>query len=69
MIDGVAKVDGAALAVGEAPVVQDLQQHVEYVRMRLLDLIEQDDAVRPAPHRLGQVTALLVADIARAARR
>ena len=29
-------------AVGEAAVVEHLQQHVENVRVRLLDLVEQD---------------------------
>ncbi len=33
--------------------------------MRLLDLVEQDDRVRAAPNRLGQLAALLVADVAR----
>ncbi len=33
--------------------------------MRLLDLVEQHDLVGPAPHRLGQRAAFLVADIAR----
>ena len=32
--------------------------------MGLLDLVEQDDAVGPAPHRLGQPAALAIADIA-----
>ena len=36
---GVAEVDGAALAVGETPVVEHLQQHVEHVRVRLLDFV------------------------------
>ena len=62
---GVGEVDGAALAVGEAAVVEQLQQHVEHVGVRLLDLVEQHDRVRPAPHRLGELTALLVADVAR----
>ena len=34
-------------------------------RMRLLDLVEQDDLIGPAPHRLGQHAAFLIADIAR----
>ena len=63
--DGVAEVDRAALAVGQAAVVEHLQQHVEHVRVRLLDLIEQDHRVRPAAHRLGEIAALLVADVAR----
>ena len=32
--------------------------------MRLLDLVEEDDRVRPAPHGLGELPALLVADVA-----
>ena len=43
---GVAEVDGAALAVGQAAVVEHLQQHVEHVRVRLLDLVEQHHRVR-----------------------
>ena len=31
--------------------------------MRLLDLIEQDHRIRPTPHRLSQLAALLVADV------
>ena len=40
--DGVREVDRAALAVGEAAVVHELQQDVEHVGVRLLDLVEQD---------------------------
>ena len=66
---GVLEIDGAALPVGHAPVVQHLQQHVEHVRVRLLDFVEQDHAVGLAPHRLGQMPAFLVADVAREGRR
>ena len=62
--DRVLEVDRAALAVGQAPVVEDLQQHVEHVRVRLLDLVEQDHLVRPPADRLGQLAALVVADVA-----
>jgi hypothetical protein len=51
--DGVLEVDGAALAVRQAAIVEDLEQDVEHVVVRLLDLVEQDDAVRSPPHRLG----------------
>ena len=34
-------------------------------RVRLLDLVEQHDRVRPAAHGLGELAALLVADVAR----
>ena len=62
---GVAEVDRAALAVRQAAVVEHLEQHVEHVRMRLLDLVEQHDRIRLAPHGLGEIAALLVADVAR----
>ena len=61
----VAEIDRAALAVGQAAVVEHLQQHVEHVRMRLLDLVEQHDLIGPPAHRLGQRAAFVVADIAR----
>ncbi len=63
--DDVAEVDGAALAVGEPTVVEHLEQDVEGLRVRLLDLVEQDHRVGPAADRLGELAALLVADVAR----
>ena len=62
--DRVAEVHRAALRVGEAAVLEDLQEDVEHVRVRLLDLVEQDDAVRLAAHDLGELAALVVADVA-----
>ena len=41
----VAEVDRATLAIGEASVVEQLQQGVEHVAVRLLDLVEQHDRV------------------------
>src|SRR4051794_28260086 len=63
--DRVAEVDRPPLRVGESSVLQDLQQDVEDVRVRLLDLVEQEHAVRLAPHGLGELAALVVADVAR----
>ena len=63
--DGVGEVDRAALAVGQAAVVEHLQQDVEDVAVGLLDLVEQHDLVGPAPDRFGQHAAFLIADIAR----
>ena len=60
----VLEVDRPALAVGQAAVVEDLEEDVEDVRVRLLDLVEQDDLVRPAADGLGQLAALVVADVA-----
>src|SRR5262249_52466854 len=62
---GVPEVDRPALAVGEPPVIEDLQEHVEALVVGLLDLVEQDDAVRAPPNRLRQLAALLVADVPR----
>src|SRR4051812_15303628 len=63
--DGVPEIDGAALRIGESPIVENLEQNVEHVRMRLLDLVEQHDGVRAAANRLSKLTALLEADVAR----
>ena len=62
--DGVGEVHRAALAVGQAPVVEELQQDVPDLGVGLLDLVEQHDAVRAAPHRLGELPAVAVADVA-----
>ena len=62
--DDVAEVDGAALPVGEPPVVEHLEQDVEGLRVGLLHLVEEHDRVRAAADRLGELTALLVADVA-----
>ncbi len=61
---GVGEVDRPALAVGEPTVLQHLQQDVEDVGVGLLDLVEQHHRVRPAAYRLGELAALLVADVA-----
>ena len=53
------------LRIGDATVVEHLQQHVEHVRMRLLDFVEQNHRVRLPPHGLGQLPAFIVTDITR----
>ena len=55
------------LGIGEAPILEDLEHHVEDVRVGLLNLIEEHHCVRPPPHRLCQLSALIVAHIACAA--
>ena len=62
---GVFEVHRAALAVGQAAVIQYLQQDIEHVRMRFFHFIQQNHAVRFAAHLLGQIAALFVAHIAR----
>ena len=62
--DRVLEVDRPALRVRQTPVVQHLQQRVEDVRVGLLDLVEEDHAVRAAPDLLGELSGLVVADVA-----
>ena len=62
--DGVLEIDGAALAVGEASVVEDLQEDVEDVVVGLLDFVEEDDAVGTAAHGFAELPAFLVSDVA-----
>ena len=59
--DGVLEVDGAALVVGEASVVEHLQEDVEDVGVSLLYLVEEHYGVGFAAHSLGELTALVVA--------
>ena len=63
--DRIGKIDRATLPVGQPPVVEHLQQHVEHIAVGLLDLVEQYHLVGPPPHRLGQHPAFLITDIAR----
>ena len=44
-------------------VVQDLQQNVENVVMRLFNLIKEDDGIRMSSHLLRELAALLISDI------
>ena len=63
--DDVAEIDLLAVGVGEDAVVHDLQQDVEHIRVRLLDLVEQDHRVRVLIDGVGQQATLVEADIAR----
>ena len=47
------EVDRAAFRVGDAPVVEDLKQDRRHVGVRFFELVEEHDAIRPAPHGLG----------------
>ena len=62
--DRVLEVDVPAFAVFHPALVEDLEEDLVHVGVRLLDLVEQHHAVGPAAHRLGQHAALAVADVA-----
>ena len=64
---GVAEIDRLALAIGQAALLQHLQQNVEDIGVRLLDLVEQHDRVRVATNGLGELAALVVTDVTRRA--
>ena len=64
---GVAEVDRLALAIGQAALLQHLQQDVEDIGVRLLDLVEQHDRVRVTTNGLGELAALVVTDVTRRA--
>ena len=57
--DRVGEIDRVAVAVGQAAVVEHLQQHVEHVAMGLFDFVEQHHAVGPAADGFGRAGRLL----------
>src|SRR6266487_972916 len=61
--DSVAEVYRAALGVCQFAIFQDLQQHVEDIRVSLFDFVEQNDAVGFATYCLSELAALFIADI------
>ena len=63
--DDVTEIDRLAVVVGELPVIHHLQQDVEEIGVRLLDLVEQKHRVRVLVDGVGQQAALVEADIAR----
>ena len=63
--DAVFEVHRAALAIGQASVVQYLQQDVEHIRVGFFNLVHQDDRIRFAPDQFGEVAALDIAHVAR----
>src|SRR5664280_1353981 len=61
----IAKIHCSTLSIRQSAIIQQLQQHVKYVRVSLFDLIEQDHAVWAATHGFGQLAAFLVANVPR----
>ena len=53
------------MAVGEPAVVENLQQHVEHVLVRLFHLVEEHHRIRFAPDGFGELAAFLITDITR----
>jgi len=62
--DGVLEIDGVALSVGDAAIVEHLEEDVEDVGVGFFDFVEQDDAVRLAADGFAELAALFVSDVA-----
>ena len=62
---GVFEVHRPALPVGQAAIVEDLQHHIEDVRMRLFDFVEQNHRVGFAANGFSQLAAFFKAHISR----
>lgn len=59
--DRVLKVDDPALRVGDAAIIENLQQDIQHVRMGLFQLVKQDDGIRGrAADLFGQLTGLVI---------
>ena len=51
------------LAVRQPPLVQNLQQQIENIRVSLFDFIEQNDRIGLSPHFFGQLPSLVEPDV------
>ena len=63
--DRVPEIDPAAERIGDPPLLQNLQQHVHHIRMRLLDLVEEHHRIGMATDLLGQLAPFAVPDVSR----
>lgn len=63
--DGIPEVHDATLTVGQAAVVEYLQEELHELPCGLLDLVDEHDRVRFATDVLRELAALVVADVSR----
>ena len=61
---GVGEIHRPPLAIGDAPVIEDLQHHIEDIRVSFFHLVEQDDGIGPTTNSFRQLSSGLVAHIA-----
>ena len=54
--DRILEIDSFAGRIRDTSIIQNLQQDVKYIRVRFLNLIEEDNGIRFAPYCLGQLT-------------
>ena len=60
-----AEIDRASLCVGHAAVVENLQQNVRDIGVRLFEFVEENHAIRAAPHRFGELARFVVPGVSR----
>ena len=63
--DGILEADHPARVVREASILQNLQEDIEHIRVRLFHLVQEHHAVRLAAHCLGKLAAFLISHVAR----
>lgn len=61
----VLEVHGSALTIGQASVIQELEEDVENIGVGFLDFVEKDDAVGSSADDFGELTAFFVTDVSR----
>ena len=62
--DRVAEIHPPTFAIGQVAIFQHLQQQIERVGVGFFDFVEQHHAVWAATHRIGQLAAFAIADVA-----
>ena len=63
--DGVAEVDDTTLAIGQPTIIEHLQEERNKLPSSFLDFINENDGVGFATNVLGELTALVMADVSR----
>ena len=63
--DCIAKIRDEPLPVREPSILKHLQKHMKHIGMCLLHLVKENDGERLLAHSVRELTALLVADVAR----
>ena len=61
--NGVFKIHRSALRIGYSAVVENLQQDIENVGMRLFYFVEQNDRIRSSSDRFGKLPAVFETDV------
>ena len=61
------EVHGATLTISQTSIIHNLQQGIEDLRMGLLYLVQQNDAIGTTPYLLRQLTTFIMTNIARRA--